>query len=62
MEYVTLMGTEDVQRAGRQMEDAADKMLRAAMEIEESLTRFLQRWEEAIYPMLVLKEEQGVKE
>jgi len=37
MEYVTLMGAEDVSRAGRNIANASEEMLRAANLISESL-------------------------
>lgn len=47
MSYVTLMGAEDVQRAGRQMQSAADDMKRAAESIGyhmEMHHRFMDDW------------------
>ena len=47
MEYIHLVGTEDVQRAARQMSEAADVMLRAANTIvgeNEMHRRFLDDW------------------
>lgn len=47
MEYVTLMGAEDVSRAGYTMRSAASDMLRAASSISESLDqhqRFMNEW------------------
>lgn len=56
-DYVTLLGSEQVQSAARQMSDAADKMNHAAYSIECSLERhrqfmddWLQRFEAAIEP------------
>ena len=46
-DYVTLIGAEDVTRAGNRMSDAASDMLRAAASIEDSLYRhrqFLDEW------------------
>lgn len=50
-EYITLMGAEDVERAGHNMADAADTMRNAAMSIEDSLQRFMDRFEAAIEHM-----------
>lgn len=36
-EYITLLGTEDVSRAGSTMRSAADEMSRAASEISSAL-------------------------
>lgn len=54
-EYVTLLGADDVSRAGRQMQDAADRMSGAASTISESLYRhqivleeFIARFEQAV--------------
>ena len=47
METMLLVGSEDVSRAGHNMCQAANEMLRAAMAIEDSFTRnqqFLDRW------------------
>jgi len=44
-EYITLLGAEDVSRAGRQMAGAADQMQSAASQIEESSRVFLMRFE-----------------
>lgn len=47
MEYVTLMGAEDVRAAGNRMAAAADTMRSAASSIDDSLTRhqnFLDQW------------------
>ena len=46
-DYITLMGSEDVSRAGRNMQSAAEQMSRAASSIEDSLFRhrqFLDDW------------------
>ncbi len=47
IDYVTLMGADDVARAGSQMKEAADRMYQAANLIDERLTRheqFLDEW------------------
>lgn len=41
-EYVTLIGAEQVQRAGHNIASAAEQMLRAAMTIDEAMQRFQQ--------------------
>ena len=46
-EYMHLVGTEDVQRAGNVIAGAADNMYRAASNMDEALTRhgrFLDDW------------------
>lgn len=46
-EYITLVGAEDVQRAGAALRSAAETMQRAASSIEDSLHRhrlFLDDW------------------
>jgi hypothetical protein len=54
-EYITLLGTEDVQKAGSSMRSAAEGMQSAASSLEDSLSRhrqfmddWLMRLEEAI--------------
>ena len=47
MEYITLMGAEDVQRAGSKMISAADQMRNASNDLSETLIahqRFLDDW------------------
>ncbi len=47
MEYINLVGSEQVQSAARQMSEAADSMLRAAHSIaqeNEHQRRFLDDW------------------
>ena len=47
MDFITLMGSDDVQRAGHNIMDAAEDMQRAANTIQESLAnhqRFLDQW------------------
>jgi hypothetical protein len=46
-EYMTLMGAEQVQSAGRSMQSAAEQMTRSASVIDEALARhqrFLDDW------------------
>lgn len=50
-EYIHLVGAEDVARAGRNMQSAAETMSRAASQIEESNRVFLMRFEELISRM-----------
>jgi hypothetical protein len=50
-EYITLLGAEDVSRAGRQMASAADDMLRAASIISESNDLFIRRFDELVTRM-----------
>lgn len=50
-EYIHLLGTEDVARAGRAMQSAADKMERAVSHFEfqlDRLERILQEFGESI--------------
>lgn len=47
-DYVTLLGAEDVQRASRRMIEAAERMERAASQIDESLQRHAERIETAL--------------
>jgi hypothetical protein len=47
-EYVHLVGTEDVQRAASNMQHSAEEFNRAAGYIDESLSRFLERFEELV--------------
>ncbi len=47
-EYITLLGTEDVVRAGNRMSSAADTMSQAASSIDDTLERFLRRYEELV--------------
>ncbi len=58
VEYITLLGAEDVQRAGASMRNAAESMQSAAGSLEDSLLRhrlfmddWLMRLEEAITHM-----------
>lgn len=57
-EYVTLLGSEQVARAGSSMQSAAEQMSRAASEISEALQRherfmddWLARFEAAMRPL-----------
>lgn len=45
-DYITLLGAEDVARAGSLMRSAAEEMSRAAASMEESLQRHRQAQEE----------------
>lgn len=47
-EFIHLVGAEDVQRAARSMQDAAGKMAQAANQIDDSLFRSLNRFEELV--------------
>ncbi len=47
-EYITLLGAEDVQRAGNRIMAAADTMAQAASSISESNHLFLIRYEELV--------------
>ena len=47
-DYITLLGAEDVQRAGRTISSAADTMSQAASSIDHTLEMFLRRYEELI--------------
>lgn len=58
-DYMTLMGAEDVSRAGYSMKSAAEEMSRAAANIDDALRRhqmfmedWLQRYESAQHPVL----------
>ena len=44
--YTTLLGAEDVARAGHNMQAAADQMQRAANQFDESITRLIRAMEE----------------
>ena len=47
MDYMTLLGSDDVQRAGQQIAQAAETMRQSAANIDESLHRhqqFLNEW------------------
>jgi RecA/RadA recombinase len=47
MDYVTLMGAEQVKNAAREMANAAERMNQAANQINESLLRqqqFMEQW------------------
>ena len=56
METIHLIGTEEVTRAGHNMNSAAESMRRAADQIDVSLYRFLERFED-----LVARMEQATK-
>lgn len=48
MDSIYLMGSEDVRQAASEMTRAADTMRRAAGDINETLTRFMEEFREAI--------------
>ena len=48
MDSIYLMGSEDVRQAAQEMKQAAETMRRAAAEMNDTLTRFLQDFREAI--------------
>lgn len=47
-EYIHLIGSEDVARAAHQMQDAAERMSRAASNIDTSLREALARFDEIV--------------
>lgn len=47
-EYITLIGAEGVENAGRNMQGSADSMRDTAGYIDESLNRFINRFEELV--------------
>lgn len=52
MEYMQLLGTEDVQNAGRAMKQAAGEMSQAALQFNEDVSRFqrvVDEYKQAIY-------------
>ena len=58
-QYVTLIGTEDVSRAGRNMQDAAQSMNGAASEMSfqiDRLERVLQEFGDRMESLLAQKE------
>jgi len=55
-EYITLLGAEDVQRAGNTIRAAAESMAQAAATIDESNRQFLIKYE-----YLVLRMEHAVE-
>ena len=58
-DYITLMGAEDVTRAGHRMQSAADQMSRAASTIDEALfrhQRFLDEWLQRLETTMQAKE------
>ena len=60
MDYVTLMGSEQVQSAGIAMRHAAEEMNRAASSIDSSLTqhqRFLDDWLQRVEAILTASQE-----
>ena len=57
-DYITLMGAEDVSRAGHRMQSAAEQMSRAAGTIDEALfrhQRFLDEWLQRLESALLEK-------
>ncbi len=50
-EYITLLGAEDVQRAGNTIRAAAETMAQAAASIDHSNEMFLRRYEELVSRM-----------
>lgn len=61
VDYVTLLGAEEVSRAGSQMKSAAEDMSRAAASISESVYRYVRTTEELIMSLerLATKIEDG---
>jgi hypothetical protein len=49
MDYIQLMGSEDVQRAGNSISAAADRMQRAANQISEALEKHSQDMASIVY-------------
>ncbi len=47
-EYITLLGAEDVQRAGHTIAGAAERMNQAASSIDHTMEMFLRRYEELV--------------
>jgi hypothetical protein len=56
VDYVQLLGAEEVSRAGRDMSSAADSMRQTAGHLDESLRMFLTRFED-----LVVRLESAIK-
>jgi hypothetical protein len=48
VEYVTLLGAEEVSRAANRMQSAAETMSQAASSIDHTLEMFLRRYDELI--------------
>lgn len=55
-EYITLLGAEDVQRAGHTISAAADRMAQAASSIDHTMEMFLRHYEELISRQMRVKE------
>lgn len=47
-EYVTLLGAEDVRRAGHQMASAAEDINRALLSLDQTLSLYVERVERAL--------------
>lgn len=58
-DYVTLLGAEDVRRAGAMMQQAADDMKRASASIEHSLRQFGDRMEDHVQRLEALAEDKA---
>lgn len=56
MTHVTLLGTEQVERAGYTIRDAAERMNRAAASLDHTLTTFQRTMEESTIAMTRLAE------
>ncbi len=59
METIYLRGAEDVERAGRNVQSAADQMQRAAATIQETLTNFqyqVEQWFDRLEALLAKRE------
>ncbi len=56
VDFVTLLGAEDVVRAANKMQSAADTMSQAASSIDHTLEMFLRRYEELISREMRVKE------
>ena len=58
-DHITLMGSEDVSRAGHRMQSAAEQMSRAASTIDDALfrhQRFLDEWIQRLEAVMQAKE------
>ncbi len=56
-EFIYLSGAEDVQRAGREMTQAAETMRRAAGEMQDVLNRFIQEFREIMENVMTALEQ-----
>lgn len=64
MDYIHLMGSEDVSRAGSAMREAANEMRRAASEIESALQQhriFMDEWISRFEQALEQKAQEGAE-